>query len=59
MDRLQTAKQRILKSKLPIEEKVRLMESYQEFEKKLDLLQDKKFSIEFSPAIFLLEIFIL
>ncbi len=42
MDRVQVAKQRILKSKLPLEEKARLMESYQKFEVGLNkILQEK------------------
>ena len=58
MNRIQMAKQRILESKLPLEEKTKLMESYQEFEKKLDLLQDKS-KKKRCYVNFLLEIFIL
>lgn len=42
MDPVQIAKQRILNSKLPLEEKARLMESYQKFEEGLDKILQKK-----------------
>lgn len=41
MNRLQTAKQRIIESSLPIREKARLLESYQKFEALLEKEEKK------------------